>query len=442
MRPIRLLVFGVLGGLLAAAAGAQLPRPRGGQTIANLTLALDQDEAVVAVDAAGNFVVAWRADGQDGDGSAIVARRFSGRTGLPLSGEILVNVNPAGEQTNPALAVAQDGRFVVAWEGPDFQGSLGVFGSFREADGTPIVAEFPVNTTLAGNQERPAVTFRANGDFLVLWQSEVTVPDGFAVSKEILGRIFLVTGGPMNEFQVNRITLGDQEQPAAAADPVTGGWFTVWQGPELSSAIPSILYLRLLPDGPPPPGVQELILNLLTPGIRRHSAVAANAVGEAVAVWEGPDGSGAGIFRREITAGLPIGVEELVNLTTAGEQREPSVALDDQGAFVTVWIHEPVLESQEGSPIVVQGRKKTSSAPGEVPAPDGEFQVSTSGDRPAEPWVDIEPRGNFVVAWQAEGVDDPQDPLGRAALFQRFSDAIFADDFETADTSRWSLASP
>ena len=433
-----------LGALAAAAAQAQLPIRVGGQTIANTTRAEHQDEAVSGMDAQGNFLIVWRADDQDGNGSAIVARRFAANTGLPVSDEILVNVSPTGDQENPAVAVADDGRFAVVWEGPDATGaSVGIFGSLREADGTPIVAEFAVNTTTAGDQIAPSIAMRANGDFLVVWQSDVSNADGLGDNQDIFGRIFLLASGPGNEFPVNRLTLGDQEQPTAAANRTNGRWLTSWQGLDLISNLASIFYLELLPDGPPAPGILELILNLLTPGQRRHSVVATNDAGEGMVVWEGPDASGSGIFARRISNGQPVGLQEQVNLSVEGNQREPSVAVDERGLFVTVWVNDTPVDAPLGSPIVVQGRKKASSSAGLLPPPrDGEFQVSTSGDNPEEPWVASTSRGNFVVAWQAEGVDDPPDPAGRAALFQLFADAIFAGDFETGDTEDWSSALP
>ncbi|KAB2968827.1 MAG: hypothetical protein F9K18_02235 [Thermoanaerobaculia bacterium] len=438
MRPLAPVPVALAGSLLAAVLAAQVPQRLGPQTIANSTRVGHQDQAVAAVAANGNFVVVWRAEGQDGDGTAIVGRRFLGRTGQPLGPEFLVNVTTSGYQSNPALAMADDGRFVVVWESTDLTDSVGIFGSYRAPDGTPIVPEFPVNVTLAGNQLNPALAAQANGDFVVLWQSDNFAPN---LGNEIMGRIFRIATGPGDEFQVNRISPGHQLLPAAAADRATGGWFTVWQGPEPSSGIPSIYYFELTPNGPPTVGT-EVPLNLMTPGLRQHAAVAANEVGSAVAVWQAPDASGDGIFSRFIEGGVPIGQQAPVNLTVQGSQRQPAVALDDRGLFVTAWVHDLLGEVVEGSPIVVQGRKKSGTGALEVPPADGEFQISTSGENPADPWIAGQLTGNFLVAWQAEGVDDPQDPLGRAALFQRFSDAIFADDFETADTSRWSLASP
>jgi hypothetical protein len=441
MRTIQRTLVAVLCGSFATTLPAQLPLPLGPQTIANTTHPADQDQAVVAADAAGNFVVVWRADDQDGDGSAIVARRFAARSGSPLGGEILINVGTTGNQENPAVAMTDDGRFVVAWEGPDPQGNAGIFGSLRAANGTPIVAEFPVTTTPAGDARKPAVAMRPDGDFLVAWDAELGTPNP---SREIFGRIFDLSSGPGNVFQINRLVVGDQEQPSVAADRESGEWFAVWQGVDLASSVPAIFFLKLLVDGPPPPQVIEALLSLSSPpGVRRHASIAANTPGDAVAVWEGPDASGTGVFSRAISNDVPIGSEVAVNLTVEGNQREPAVALDDDDQFVATWIHETGLEAPVGSPIVVQGRKKgRTSALAVPPDPDGEFQISTAGDDPADPWVVSERRGNFVVAWQAAGVDDPGDPLGRAAVFRAFAAPIFADDFETGDASRWSAVQP
>ncbi len=70
---------------------------------------------------------------------------------------------------------------------------------------------------------------------------------------------------------------------------------------------------------------------------------------------------------------------------------------------------------------------------------DGEFQISTSGLALADPWVAAEPGGNFVVAWQGA---DPADPLNDSVYYRGFRDALFADDFETGNTTRWSAALP
>lgn len=74
----------------------------------------DQSAPRVMADAAGNFVVAWRSDGQDGDGRGVFARRFD-RRGRPRSGEIQVNRAAAGDQELTGLTVTPRGSFAVRW---------------------------------------------------------------------------------------------------------------------------------------------------------------------------------------------------------------------------------------------------------------------------------------------------------------------------------------
>ncbi|MDQ1349191.1 MAG: hypothetical protein QG573_2569 [Acidobacteriota bacterium] len=445
-------VAGAGGGLAARPAGAQTPFPVRLQALANTTTTGNQDETAVAVDPNGNFLVVWRDEFLDGSASAIIGRRFSSRTGQPLSGEFLINVTTAGDQRNPAIAMANDGRFVVIWEGPDTAPPVtpGIFGSLRAANGTAIVAEFPVNTSTAGFQRRPAVAMQPGGAFLVAWQDDTPITRGTVTGENIAGRIYpanFPSAPPSNPFLINVGVQGDQEEPAAAAFPSTNSWLVGWQGPrQFSPPIPLILVRLLDANGN---GPTEFEANTSgTAGTRAHAALAANAQGDAVVVWEAPDQSHRGIFARRFVDGIPSGPEEQINLTTDLDEREPSVAIDQRGGFVTVWVATPLaLESAwegapEGSPIVILGRKRNASgglAELLPPPTDAEFQINTSGATFRDPWVAAEPRGNFVVAWQGT---DEADPQGNGVFYRGFLDALFADDFETSDTSRWSAVFP
>ncbi len=92
-----------------------------------------QGRPSVAMDAIGDFVVAWASQDQDGSFQGIYARKFD-LNGNPLSGEFLVNTTTSGSQTSPAVAAdLNTGSFVAAWQGPDQDGD-GVFMSW------PLVA--------------------------------------------------------------------------------------------------------------------------------------------------------------------------------------------------------------------------------------------------------------------------------------------------------------
>lgn len=227
-----------------------------------------------------------------------------------------------------------------------------------------------------------------------------------------------------------------------------------WQGPRLiSPQFPSIL-ARVLDASLG--GASEFVVNTSQSiDARSHVSLAANSQGDAIVAWEAPDGNLRGIFARAFVNGIPNAAEEQINLSTSFDEREPSVAIDQFGAFVTVWVVaapalvDPWNRQPEGSPIVIQGRKKSGSgslAPAGdagaaplVPPADAEFEISTSGNAFLDPWVALEPRGNFVVAWQGT---DPVDPDGNGVFYRAFRSALFADDFETGDSSRWSNTVP
>src|SRR5688572_12107092 len=261
---IRRAALLVAGSFLAFAVpgGAQLPIPIGGPILANLTLEQDQDEAAVAISQSDVFQVVWRDALIDNVLSAVVGRRFRTSTGAPLSGEVLINLEVVGDQRNPAVAMAADGHAVVVWEGPDtlVPVTSGIFGALLDTNGVPVSSarDFPVNTSIGGTQHRPAVAMLPGGGFIVVWEDAATKP------KRILGRIFPANfpqSPPFSVFQVNVLTpAGDQEQPAVAVDPISGGWYVAWQGelpfdplgPGGPVPVPSILVRRLSGSGSGP----------------------------------------------------------------------------------------------------------------------------------------------------------------------------------------------
>ena len=68
----------------------------------------------VASDAAGNFIVVWQSQYQDGDGDGIFAQRFDS-AGVKQGDEFQVNVTSAGNQRTPVVTAHAAGNFVVVW---------------------------------------------------------------------------------------------------------------------------------------------------------------------------------------------------------------------------------------------------------------------------------------------------------------------------------------
>jgi hypothetical protein len=128
-----------------------------------------QSSAAVAMESGGDFVVVWTSDFQDGFGSGIFARRFSS-AGVSVAAEFQVNSYTSSSQHLLALAIDADGDFVVAWNsyGQDGYGG-GVFSKLFTAAGIPVTADFQVSLQTANKQFRTAVTLDGDGDFVVAW---------------------------------------------------------------------------------------------------------------------------------------------------------------------------------------------------------------------------------------------------------------------------------
>jgi hypothetical protein len=182
---------------------------------------------VAARDAGGNFVVAWNGYGQDGSQSSVVARRLDA-AGNPRGAEFLVNTYTTGTQDGPAVAVRDDGSFVIAWGGLADAGGLdaaGVFARRFEADGTPVGAEFQVNTFTTSTQNNPSVAIDDGGRVLISWTSYLQDGD----EGGIYARRYDAAGAPLGpEFGVNSYTSGRQWRSAAAASP-SGNLVVAWE---------------------------------------------------------------------------------------------------------------------------------------------------------------------------------------------------------------------
>ena len=137
----------------------------------NSFTASHQRASSIAMDADGDFIVAWHSTGQDGNSWGVFARRYNA-AGRPEGGVFQVNQETASHQTYPSVAVDADGDFVVAWGSNGQDGSgYGIYARRYDAAGVAQGPEFQVNTFVTGSQSRPAVAMDAEGDFVVAWQS-------------------------------------------------------------------------------------------------------------------------------------------------------------------------------------------------------------------------------------------------------------------------------
>src|SRR6266581_4604578 len=197
----------------------------GGELHVNTYTPNFQGIPAVAADGDGDSVIVWQSVGQEGtNNTGIFAQRFNA-AGVPQGSEIHVNINTAGPQFNPAVAMDPDGDFVVAWVDNVQEGNAnsGVFARRFDAAGNPLTGEIHVNTITDLNQQAPAVAMDAAGNFVITFES------GQLTSFDVYARRFDFSGAPQgDQFLVNTTTNSTQNGPAVAMD-YAGDLVITWQ---------------------------------------------------------------------------------------------------------------------------------------------------------------------------------------------------------------------
>jgi hypothetical protein len=178
----------------------------------------------VASDPSGNFVVVWQSHAQDGAAYGVFGQRYAS-SGAPLGPEFRVNTQTANDQTYPAVAADMAGNFVVVWSSNVQDGSSqGVFGQRFAGSGAPLGPEFRVNTYTSFYQTRPSVAADTAGNFVVTWTS--VLQDGSSAG--VFGQRYASSGAALGpEFRVNTYTTGKQYRPAVFSRD-TGTFVVVW----------------------------------------------------------------------------------------------------------------------------------------------------------------------------------------------------------------------
>jgi hypothetical protein len=215
----------------------------------------------------------------------IRGQRFAS-DGSPQGAEIQLNSDTAGRQRYPDVSMAANGDFVAVWHNDPGLEDFDVAARCFSSDGTAVGTEFYVNTYTSWLQAFGVLARTTDDEFLVVWKSHGSLGDDDS-NASIQSRLYKADGTPLtSQLQVNTYTTYNQEDPAVASQP-DGSFVVVWS------------------DGRP--------------------------------AGNGQDGSGYGVFAREITgAGTPIGDEFQVNAYTTSTQRAPAVA-QIGGTAIIVW---------------------------------------------------------------------------------------------------------
>lgn len=403
--------------------------------------------SAVGVDGDGDFVIAWHSFGSPGSDTSyasIQARRYTA-AGAPLGAQFQVNTYTTFHQQSPAICVAPQGPFVIAWHSQgSAQGDTSGFSIQARrfaASGSPQGAQFQVNGFTTSNQYQPALGVDALGDFVVVWESGGSYQNdtsGFSVQF----RRYAADGTPQGpQLQVNTYTTSTQGGPAIAVHP-QGSFVIAWSSNgsnETDTSGFSIQAQRY--DAAGQPEGSQFQVNTYTSGEQSQVAAAIDPTGRFVVAWSsagspGTDSAAHSVQARRYAAdGSPLGDQFQVNLVTTGGQYVPALFVEPDGGFLITW-DSLASAGADASGLTVQAR--SFDAAGDPRGGDFQVNVTTFGNQRL-PALAATPPGDFVIAWQSQAsAGDDNDAYSIQA--RRF-DGLFRDGFETGNTVRWSQTS-
>ncbi|MEH2089637.1 beta strand repeat-containing protein [Nostoc sp.] len=227
-----------------------------GEFKVNTNTAAEQYNPTLAMNAGGGFVISWTSNLQDGSDNGIYAQRYSS-TGVAENGEFKVNTTIIKSQINPTVAMDAMGNFVIAWQSENQDESgYGIYAQRYSSTGVTQGVEFRVNTETANDQTNPKVAMDATGNFVISWQSNLQDGSGYGIYAQRYSSTGVAQGG---EFQVNTETANDQSAPTLAMDG-KGDFVISWtsygqdkqvpQGEEIN--LNGGIYAQLYKSGVPP----------------------------------------------------------------------------------------------------------------------------------------------------------------------------------------------
>ena len=331
----------------------------------------EESNKSVAVDHDGDFAVVWTTyglDDPDDPNSGGVYLRLYDRNDNALSSEILVNQNVDGHQRNASIAMDADGDFVVVWEseGTSLDGSWDIFARRYDSMGRPLGDEFQVNSTVTDNQVNPTVAMDDRGAFVIGW---ATSGQTFSFFNDVYAQRYDRFGEAQgSEFRVN-----ENDFPGALAFPP--GRFEINPAVTMSGATGNFVF------------AWEVVTS-------QQNGVATNTI-IAGRTYDADGGNASREFRFDSGVGSGGGDQFRV-------ARNPQLAMNDQDEYTLVW------ESYSGSALDgydVYYREYRSD--GVVVSSQVNLPLFTGHQ--VNPSVAVDADGDFAIVWNGNGAT--VDPL-------------------------------
>lgn len=321
----------------------------GSEFVVNTTVMGYQSSAAIVGLTNGRSVVTWSDYSlTGGDTFAYGVRgQILNADGSKSGSEFLVNTTVTGDQFQSTICPLANGRFVVAWTdgsatGGDTSG-YAVRAQIFNPDGSLSGPEFLVNTTVSSNQIAPTITGLKSGGFVIAW-SDTSLTGGDVSVSAVRSRLFAADGTPLGaDFLVNTTTRDIQHEPTVTA--LSGGGYVVaWTDGSNLGGDNSVwgIKAQIFNDNGTKSG-GEFLVNTTRYDNQLDPSITALANGGFVVSWEDYSASQGGVTGFAIRAqvynatGATVGTEFRVNPVAASAQFDSATAALPDGRFVVVW---------------------------------------------------------------------------------------------------------
>jgi len=299
-----------------------------------------------------------------------------------------------------------------------------------------LTEPFTVTSSHVGLFPRePRVAVLPSSNVVVVWvdgSSDGTDDSGSSIQ----ARYFSTDGLPLGpRIQVNTTILGDQDYPDVAAAP-DGSYAVTWTSESSSGSDTSgrsVQLRRFGSDGLPMGDDQQV--NSYTDSDQNQARIDGSGDGGFVVVWASDGSSGDDDSSLSIQArlfdenGMPLGPDFQVNSYIQDGQDQPAVGVMDNGGFEVVWTS---LGSPGDDDSCYSVQRQAFDANGAALGLQQQVNTTTEDCQDARD-VAMTGQGDFVVVWSRYGYGF----WGRI-----YCQPIFADGFESGDTSLWSVTPP
>jgi len=358
----------------------------GGEFVVPSATSGDQYGSAAAADAQGNFVVVWYSPTVSGTSLMDVYMRRFDAAGNPVTAQQRVttqSITLPAAAGSLAVAMAEDGRFVVVWErsvGGQSQIQMRVF----DAQGAAVTGTLTLSTA-PGQWYLPDVAMHpTTGQFAVAYtyQAEGTVVPGHVYDTQVYVQRFTATGTALG----GAVAVGSTgaKAPELAMD-TTGRILVVWNADHLLGRF-------LTADGAVAGDAFAITESAVGEGLVQTTAVATDGQGRFVVAW---DQMRSAVFARLFSAeGTALG--EAFQVNGSGDAFEPAVVMDAAGGFVMTWSN--LDRDGDGSGIY----SRRYEADGTGAGLEVRVNVEKAGHQ-FEPSMALGAWGRILVCWTTPG---------------------------------------